>query len=96
MIYRLGTKGHVKPSELAQEYGVTLRSVQRDLGIIEACGFPLVRDPLGYKFVDCFRFRLPQEKNPALLSRKVTSDFKTPRRGYSFSRLSRKSKRRLP
>ena len=49
----------INPPELAQEFNVTLRTVQRDLDLIQQGGFPLIRTSLGWQLVDGFRFRLP-------------------------------------
>lgn len=59
IIYRLGTTGRIRTTELAHEFNVTLRTVQRDLDLIQQGGFPLIRTPLGWQFVEGFRYSLP-------------------------------------
>ena len=61
-LYRLGTAGHITPSGLSQEFGVTIRTIQRDLGLIEQGGFPLVKTPQGYRFMEGFRYELPARR----------------------------------
>lgn len=46
--------GTVKTSELAREFNVTQRTVQRDLELLSAAGFPLTYEEGKYTFIDGF------------------------------------------
>ena len=63
IIYRLATAGRIRTPDLARAGGVTIRTVQRDLALIERGGFPLVRTPAGWQFVEGFRLNLPSFPN---------------------------------
>lgn len=56
IIYRLATAGRIRTPELAREFNVALRTVQRDLDLIQQGGFPLIRTPLGWQLVEGFYF----------------------------------------
>lgn len=62
ILYRLGTIGRIRTPELACEFNVTLRTVQRDLNLIQQGGFPLVRTNAGWQLVEGFRFSFPPKK----------------------------------
>lgn len=56
IIRHLGMEGYVTTPALAREFHVTIRTVQRDISLIEQGGFPLIRTALGWKFIDGFQF----------------------------------------
>jgi len=56
IIRHLGIEGYVTTPSLAREFGVTVRTIQRDISLIEQGGFPLVRTPLGWQFIEGFQF----------------------------------------
>lgn len=57
-IYRLGTVGSVATGDLAREFNVHVRTIQRDLHLIERGGFPLTKTFSGWRFVEGFQFSL--------------------------------------
>ena len=63
---RLNSGGPVKTSELAEEFNVSLRTVQRDLELLNMTGFPLESVSGGYRFVEGFSLQRvvvsPEEK----------------------------------
>lgn len=75
----LDKEGVVRTSELAEEFGVNVRSVQRDLALINATGFPVMSLEKGeYRFVDGFSLRkvklTHQEASLLSLMKDVTQD----------------------
>jgi predicted DNA-binding transcriptional regulator YafY len=56
IIRHLGTDGYVTTPALAREFNVTIRTVQRDISLIEQGGFPLVRTSSGWQFMEGFQF----------------------------------------
>jgi hypothetical protein len=53
-LQRLNGGDFFKTSELAREFNVTARTVQRDLELLDSAGFPLVYENDGYRFMDGF------------------------------------------
>ena len=54
----LDKQGCVKTGELAEEFGVNVRSIQRDLALINSTGFPIMSLEKGeYRFVDGFSLK---------------------------------------
>lgn len=54
VLQRLNGGDFFKTSELAQEFNVTRRTVQRDLELLNLAGFPIAYENDGYKFIDGF------------------------------------------
>lgn len=54
VLQRLNGGQFFKTSELAQEFNVTRRTVQRDLELLDSAGFPLVYENDGYRFMEGF------------------------------------------
>jgi len=54
ILNRLVSKKPLKTQELADEFNVTQRTVQRDLGLLEALRYPIEKDRDGYRFEQGF------------------------------------------
>jgi len=50
----LNESGSVSTAELAKEFNASIRTVQRDIQLLESAGFPLVAETKEYRFVDGF------------------------------------------
>jgi predicted DNA-binding transcriptional regulator YafY len=71
ILNKLDTKGKVKTSELAKEFNVSVRSIQRDLELLNMTGFPLVMVDKGtHAFMEGFSLRklTLSQKEASLLS----------------------------
>jgi gas vesicle protein len=54
MLNRLNSNHFFKTSELAEEFNVTMRTVQRDLELLDMAGFPIIPEDDKYKFMNGF------------------------------------------
>ena len=54
ILNKLNSGKLIKTSELAKEFNVTVRTVQRDFELLNMTGFPLVSSSGGYKFMEGF------------------------------------------
>lgn len=75
----LDKEGSVRTSELAEEFGVNVRSIQRDLALINSTGFPITSLDKGeYRFVDGFSLKKAhlthQEACLLSLMKEITQD----------------------
>ena len=60
MLHALGNGRTLNPRDLAGEHAVSLRTVQRDVELLERVGLPLIRNERGrFKFMRGFQFGLP-------------------------------------
>jgi len=50
----LNESGSVSTSELAKEFNTSVRTIQRDIQLLESAGFPLVAETKEYRFIDGF------------------------------------------
>ena len=57
ILNQLGTAGFVKTSDLAKEFNTNIRTVQRDIALLNGVGFPLVGEDGKYSFVEGFALR---------------------------------------
>lgn len=66
VLNKLNSNAPLKTAELAEEFSVTRRTVQRDLELLSTAGFPLTYDDNGHKFMDGFSLQKiivsPQER----------------------------------
>ena len=75
MLHVLGSGGTLDPRDLAGEHAVSLRTVQRDVQLLEHVGFPLIRNAGGRcGFIEGYRFRLPEAKSAARVREKNRGD----------------------
>ena len=90
MLHALGNGGSLKIPELAAEYSVSSRSIQRDIAVLAHVGFPLIRNERGrYCFLDGFRFALPNRRE--VVPQKVRRN-QTDRAVKDFNALATKRK----
>ena len=57
ILNRLSAGAEVTSPNLAKEFNVTVRTVQRDLNLLEATGFPLILENGRYKFAEGFSLK---------------------------------------
>jgi len=90
MLNKLNEEGNVKASELAVEFSVTTRTVQRDLVLLDIAGFPIIQENGIQKFDRGFSLRKitlkPEEKFLIMLFydlfSKVGAPFDTTAKGF--------------
>ena len=54
MLNRLNSGNLFRTSELAEEFNVTSRTIQRDLELLNMAGFPVIYEDDKYKFMNGF------------------------------------------
>ncbi len=57
ILNHLNDAGHVRTSDLAMEFGVRKRTIQRDLEFLNIAGFPLTHDGIQHKFMEGYSLR---------------------------------------
>jgi len=67
--------GRPRAEELARRFGVTLRSIYRDLAFLEQVGVPIVRDGGRYAVLDTFKVRPIQFQPDEILALMAALDF---------------------
>ena len=66
MLHTLGNGGTLDARDLSVEHTVSVRTVQRDIELLEQVGLPLIRNERGrFKFMHGFEFGLPAVQRKA-------------------------------